>query len=63
MQCNVGKTDRILRMLIGLCIIAVGFYNESWLGLIGFVPLVTASLKWCPLYIPFGLSSCGNKSG
>jgi hypothetical protein len=58
MQCNVGKTDRIIRVLIGISIILAGFYYQSWLGVIGVVPLVTASLGWCPAYLPFGISTC-----
>mgnify|MGYP000480572785 CR=1 FL=1 len=58
MKCNMGKTDRIIRALIGISIILAGVYYESWLGVIGAIPLVTAGLGWCPAYTPFGLSSC-----
>ncbi|MBT3144953.1 DUF2892 domain-containing protein [Neptunomonas phycophila] len=58
MKCNVGKADKIARIIIGLCIIAAGVYFNSWFGVIGVVPIVTAILGWCPLYIPFGISSC-----
>ncbi len=58
MQCNVGKTDRIIRVVVGIGIIGAGAYYQSWLGAIGAVPLVTAALGWCPAYIPFGLSTC-----
>lgn len=58
MKCNVGKTDRIIRVVIGLCMIAAGVYFQSWLGAIGIVPLATAALGWCPAYVPFGISSC-----
>jgi hypothetical protein len=57
MQCNVGKTDRILRAVAGIAIIGAGFYFNSWWGAIGVVPLLTATLKWCPAYIPFGLNT------
>ncbi len=58
MQCNVGKTDKILRVVIGLGVIAAGAYVNSWLGAIGIIPLATAALGWCPLYMPLGISSC-----
>ena len=58
MKCNVGKADKIARIIIGLCIIAARVYFNSWFGVIGVVPIVTAILGWCPLYIPFGISSC-----
>lgn len=58
MQCNVGKTDRAIRIIAGLVIIGLGITFQSWWGAIGVVPLLTASLGWCPLYIPLGFSSC-----
>lgn len=61
MKCNVGTTDRILRAVIGLVIITAGFYFASWWGAIGAILLVTAALGWCPLYLPFGLSTCATK--
>ncbi len=58
MNPNVGNVDRIVRVIAGFCIIGAGLYFKSWLGLIGVVPLVTAALRWCPLYVPLGISSC-----
>lgn len=62
MKCNVGKTDKIIRVLVGLVLIALGVYFNSWWGAIGVIPLFTAAVGWCPLYMPFGLSSCSTKS-
>jgi hypothetical protein len=62
MKCNVGKSDRIIRVLLGLVLIAVGLYFNSWWGAIGVIPLFTAAIGWCPLYLPFGLTSCSTKS-
>ncbi len=58
MKTNVGKTDRIIRVILGAGIIAVGVYFQSWWGAIGVIPLFTASIGWCPAYLPFGISSC-----
>jgi hypothetical protein len=58
MKCNIGKTDRIIRALIGLIVIAVGVYLKSWWGAIGLVPLFTAAVGWCGLYTLFGMSTC-----
>ena len=58
MKCNVGKTDRIIRVILGACIIAGGVYFQSWWGAIGAVLILTAAIGWCPAYAPFGLSSC-----
>lgn len=57
MKCNVGNTDRILRIIAGLVIMAVGYYYESWWGAVGLVPLITGLARWCPLYVPFKLST------
>lgn len=58
MKCNVGKTDKAIRIIAGLLIGAAGYYYQSWWGLIGLVPFLTAILNWCPLYIPFGIKTC-----
>lgn len=62
MKCNVGKTDRIIRIILGLAVMALGFYYNSWWGVAGIIPVLTAMLSWCPFYVPFGLSTCANKS-
>jgi len=61
MKCNIGKTDRIIRALIGLIVIAVGVYLKSWWGAIGLVALFTASIGWYGLYTLFGISTCKAK--
>jgi len=57
MKCNVGKADRIIRVIVGACIIATGVYLKSWWGAIGIMPIFTAAIGWCPAYLPFGLST------
>ena len=58
MKANVGSIDRIVRILAGLAILGAGYYFKSWWGLIGLVPLLTATFGFCPAYVPFGLSTC-----
>lgn len=57
MKQNVGGIDRIVRLIIGLALIAWGYMNQNWWGAIGIIPLFTAAIGWCPLYLPFGLST------
>jgi hypothetical protein len=57
MKCNIGKTDRSLRMLVGLALIAYGLATGSLLGLVGFVPLITGYIRWCPVYVPLKIST------
>lgn len=58
MKCNVGGTDRIIRIILGVVIILAGVYFQSWWGVIGLIPLITGLIRWCPAYIPFGFSTC-----
>lgn len=57
MKRNIGKTDRIIRVLIGLIVIALGAYFKSWWGAIGLLPIITAAVGWCPPYRLLGIST------
>jgi len=57
MKMNIGTTDKWLRVVIGLTIGVAGLYFKSWWGLVGLIPLSTALISTCPLYLPFGLST------
>ncbi len=54
---NVGGLDRAVRIVVGLVVLALGLVFKSWWGLIGLLPLVTGLASWCPLYLPFHLST------
>lgn len=58
MKKNIGKIDMIIRIVIGLAIGAVGYYYQSWFGLIGIIPLATAFIGFCPAYTLFNCSTC-----
>lgn len=57
MKKNMGKTDKTIRLILGVVIIALGIYFKSWWGLVGLVPLLTALVNFCPLYAPFKIST------
>jgi len=65
MTTNEGNIDRVVRMIIGLALIAVALglfgpaYTTAW-GWIGIVPLVTGVVGWCPAYSLFGLKTCSS---
>jgi hypothetical protein len=63
MNKNVGGVDRILRVVVGLLLIALAATGTvgAW-GYVGIVPIVTAAIGWCPAYLPFGFSSCKTRS-
>ena len=58
---NVGSADRAIRLILGLVIIGIGYYYQSWWGAIGIVPIFTALIGWCPAYLPFGINTCSAK--
>ena len=65
MNANVGGTDRVLRVVVGVVLIALAAMGTVgvW-GWIGVVPLLTGLIRWCPLYPLFGFNSCtAKKSG
>lgn len=56
---NVGTLDRVLRIVVGIVLIALVFVGpQTPLGWIGLVPLVTALIGWCPAYRLLGLRTC-----
>ncbi len=57
MNQNVGGIDRILRIVVGLCVIGWGLVFQNWWGALGAIPLFTALIGWCPAYPLLGLSS------
>lgn len=62
MKSNVGRIDRILRIVAGLVLIALTLGGQigAW-GWIGLVPLLTGAFSVCPLYSILGLSTCPMK--
>lgn len=62
MKANVGSVDRILRIVVGIILIALTLMGTIgvW-GWIGIVPLATGLFKFCPLYSMLGMSTCPMK--
>jgi hypothetical protein len=57
MNKNVGKTDKIVRVIIALCIIVLGYVNQSWWGLVGAGILIPAIVASDPLYTLFKINT------
>ena len=58
---NVGRTDKLVRFITGLALLSALFLvngNLKYLGLIGLVPILTATFNFCPLYSIFGINTC-----
>jgi O-antigen ligase len=58
-KSNVGTIDRVLRIVLGLALIALTLTGTIgvW-GWIGVVPLLTAAIGSCPVYTLLGVSTC-----
>lgn len=55
---NVGKTDRMIRAIVGVLLILGAFRGGSWVvGVIGAVLIGTAFLRFCPAYKAFDYST------
>jgi hypothetical protein len=69
MPRNVGVIDQYVRIVAGLALVAFAFQDGieiqgwHWLGFIGFVVLLTAFFRNCPLYSAFGISTCERQIG
>ena len=64
MHKNVGKADRIIRIVAGLGILGLYFVLEGdmrYWALFGLLPIGTAVIGWCPPYAIFGISTCPRK--
>ncbi len=59
MSKNEGTLDRILRVIVGLGLLAMVFVGPqtAW-GWIGLVPLLTGLVGYCPLYAVLGIKTC-----
>lgn len=67
MKTNVGKFDKVLRILIAAIISTLYITGilSGTLGVVllfvGGILLVTALVNFCPLYSLLGINSCPNK--
>lgn len=63
MSANMGSTDRIIRIILAIVIAILYFTNQITgtaaivLGIIAIVFLLTSSIGFCPIYLPFKIST------
>jgi hypothetical protein len=64
MKKNMGSADRIVRLIVA-AIFAVLYFTNTVSGTLGIILLVlggvfvlTSLISFCPLYAPFGFSTC-----
>ena len=61
MKRNVGTTDRAVRIILGLALLAAVIFVEGparWLGLVGVIALASGVFGYCPLYGLLGFDTC-----
>ncbi len=59
---NEGTIDRVVRIIVGLVLVGLGFFSISGtvgviVGILGLILLVTGAIGWCPLYMPFKINT------
>ncbi len=64
MRCNIGKIDRIIRIVIGVALLGWGIMNNCIIAdVVGGLLLFTAIIGWCPPYALFKINTgCKTKN-
>lgn len=62
MKCNIGRTEQIIRITIGMVIVFIGLYFRNWWGIIGLIPIATGLIRYCPISHILGVSTCKSNS-
>ena len=58
MKCNIGKTERLIRIVTGILLVGAGIFIGGLWALLGVAVMMTAIVSWCPARAVFGRSSC-----
>lgn len=68
MKKNMGSADKIVRIILALIVVALYYFGVIE-GTLAYVLLalaaifvLTSLISFCPLYAPFGMSTCKTKS-
>ena len=65
MNPNVGTSDRIIRVILGIGIIILAVVSHGllrWTGIVGIVQLLTGMVSFCPAYSLIGIKTCPSRS-
>ena len=65
MKKNMGTADKVIRILIAVVVgVGVLYFTNAisgtlaiGLGILAIVFVLTAIIRFCPLYLPFGIST------
>lgn len=67
MKKNMGVTDKRIRVFMAVLLFALYYFKiiEGTLGMIGLglalIFVLTSFISFCPLYAPFGITTCKRK--
>jgi Inner membrane protein YgaP-like, transmembrane domain len=58
MKPNIGKIERIVRIVVGLGVLSLAFVgpHSPW-AYLGVLPLLSGLIGWCPPYALLGIST------
>ncbi len=62
MKTNVGATDKLIRIVVGVLLIIWGIFGSKIWVIIGLIPLITGLIGYCPLYTVLGINTCKTKT-
>lgn len=68
MICNLGNIERIIRIVVGAGLVAVGYFTDLpqagviAVYLVGAVALVTGIGGFCPAWKLLGINTCATKT-
>jgi predicted RND superfamily exporter protein len=59
MKKNVGTTDRIIRITVGIIGLIIALvYKNLFIGIVSIIVLLTGIIGFCGLYTLFGINTC-----
>lgn len=59
MECNVGRVDQALRVVMGLGLLSMIWWapESGYWGLLGLAPILSGALRYCPGYRLLGVKT------
>ena len=67
MKKNMGSADKTIRIILAVLVAVMYFTNvisgttAIVLGVLAIVSIATSFMSFCPLYLPFGISTLNKK--
>lgn len=67
MKKNMGSTDKIIRLIVAIILATLSYMGvvTRTVGIVFYAVAIvfalTSMIRFCPLYVPFGISTCKKK--